>query len=703
MKKIFKQKIKKLTALLTATSLIISFVVGPATASIINNTQATKEYNQIFKEFILPYSYGKISDAYYAGTDRVIINIQDLHCHPKVQRNIANIIETFDKQYGINKIYLEGAYGTVSTHWIKNKLHSNKKILEKMIDSGRLTGAEYYSSLSGKTEIIEGLEEKEPYLENIKRLGDILQEQENINLILNSLEESTEKVKKKYYTNRQNKLEQLFKEYREGKITSQKYYTLLSKHIDKLGIDLTKYENTSIYIMLLDLQKQLNYKSITAELQNLNSLLKKQLPYSVYKSLLENTSNFSELENFYSYIVQLDKDYNFNISLNFKELDKYFRYIELSKKINPVELVKEDTFLLQEINTRFSQTKAQKDVVFLSHFEKYLKDFLTTKITLDDYKYYKDNIDKYVTIYNKYVDNRVLSLLNEYIAKTDKFYEINLDRNTYFDKNMFKETESANKIKSEITTANNDINKIMDNIKSVKKIDVVVTGGFHSQTVTEMIKNHNVSYIVITPNVQGDIKLAEDTYYELAKEQSKISFQTIAPVIASLSPKLQNILLEKIETVKVENTEQIINFDDGKRAKVISELIAANLLESDDLGPVETKIKDVVKSVVDELHEEKVTPEIISKIKNLQTLLRDKEKLQKVIDLLSEGTAKQSVMLIGDMFEKLYTVFDSFVSFANKKLKKLEKISSVKENDNIQEGNNKKKYYDESKEKIKEI
>jgi hypothetical protein len=33
-------------------------------------------------------------------------------------------------------------------------------------------GAEYYSALSGKTNIIKGLETKEPYLENLKRFGE---------------------------------------------------------------------------------------------------------------------------------------------------------------------------------------------------------------------------------------------------------------------------------------------------------------------------------------------------------------------------------------------------------------------------------------------------------------------------------------------------------------------------------------------------
>ena len=94
----------------------------------------------------------------------------------------------------------------------------------------------------------------------------------------------------------------------------------------------------------------------------------------------------------YAYILKLSQDYNIYISRAFPELNKYFGYIELSQQINPIELLKEEEKLTREINTRFSDTVAQREVVFLTDFEKYLKEYLTTKITSDDYEYYKENI-----------------------------------------------------------------------------------------------------------------------------------------------------------------------------------------------------------------------------------------------------------------------------------------------------------------------
>jgi len=526
------QSSKKAIALAVVVCFFMSSVCRDAVAVAAMPTMDATQYKQIFTDFILPYSYGKITKSHFAGTDRVIINIQDLHCHPQVQKNISNIIEMFDKKYGVTNVYLEGAYGDVSTKWLTENIKNDKKkteILNKILETGKLTGAEYYSAASDKTEIIKGLEKKGPYLDNLKRFGDLLEKQDEIQIILKGIEESTAKVKKQYYTKRQYKIEELSKEYVSGSMRPEKYYRLLAKHTEKLGIDLTKYENTYTYIKLLALQKQLDYKAITSQLQALVMILKEKLPYNAYKMLLDNTKNFEQTDKLYAYIIKISKDFGLDLTVNFKELNKYFTYIELSQKINPLELLKEEERLTREINTRFSDTVAQREVVFLTHFEKYLKDYMSTKITSDDYEYYKENIETYKRLYNKYVDNKVFSLLKPYMEEVDTFYKINNDRNDYFTENIFDgvETYEIENIKEEPK----ETNKIIENMDKVTRLDVIVTGGFHSQTVTEILQNQGVSYIVITPNVQGGVKEAEKTYYEIAKEQKEINFQTLATLV----------------------------------------------------------------------------------------------------------------------------------------------------------------------------
>ncbi|MDR1942276.1 MAG: hypothetical protein LBQ47_08110, partial [Endomicrobium sp.] len=530
-----KNFFKKLTAVIAANCFLFSFVAGPSVSAVIDGAQAGKDFKQIFSDFVLPYSYGKITDSHFAGSDRVIINIQDLHCHPDVQKNIGKIIELFDKKYGVQNVFLEGAYGDVDTSWINAGQTGarNAQIIEKMIQTGALTGAEYYSALKSRPDMIKGLESKDAYLENLKTFGWMIEERRRIELILNGIEESVSGLKKKYYNKRQFRLERLYNDYTANKISSRKYFTLLAKHTDRLGIDLYKYPNTLYYLEILNEEKELNYDAISSQLRALLSTFKELLPQQAYSMLLESTGNLSEIDKLYGYLISIAKKFEMDLEVRFPQLNRYFRHIELGRKINPLELVSEEKRLTDEINARFSDTKAQREIVFLISFGRYLKDLLGGKITSSDYEYYKNNIERYKTLYVKYVDNKVLSLLDEYIERVGEFYKINVDRNDYFSDSIFNSI-SASQIENPVISGDS-ASDIIVNMEPVNRVDVIITGGFHTEGVSRIFKDKGVSYITITPNVDGGVKEAEETYYRIAKEQSKISYQALANMVASLS------------------------------------------------------------------------------------------------------------------------------------------------------------------------
>ncbi|GAB1402595.1 hypothetical protein MASR1M68_15060 [Elusimicrobiota bacterium] len=675
--------IKKTLAVLVTGCFLLTSVGGQAVASVADNARATQQYKQIFSDFMLPYTYGKITDAHFASTDRVIINIQDLHCHPKVQKNISNIIDLFDKKYGVQTVYLEGAYGDVDTSWITKTGDSSYRntILEKMIATGRLTGAEYYSAISGKTNIIKGLEKKEPYLENLKRFGAILENREKINVIMESVKRSGNELRTKYYDRRQLKLEELAKQYSQEKISTEKYYALLLKHIDRLGIDLSKYENTLNFMSLFSLQKELKYTEITRDLQLLVSTLKQTLPASAYMMLANSTDNFSQSDKLYGYLVKITRQYNLDLSVNFPELDKYFKYIELSQKINPLELLHENYRLTEEINSRFSNTKAQSDVVFLVNFERYLNEYLTSKITSDDYEYYKNNIARYKKLWAKYVDNKVLSLLDEYIAQSDAFYKINTARNNYFTDNIFNEI-NISAITPSVKT-DNEISNIIENMAQAKRVDVIITGGFHTNTVSEILKNHNASYIVITPNVTDGLKTAEETYYKIAKEQSKISFQALANLIASLSPVEQKRVLILVDPSLESKLGFIADVQEGalneNQLKQLAETVKmAGVLLSDDGNDIKQQL---IQNIKDRLE---ATPDLAQKtdetvleyvdMNRLSQALEKTEELQKLI----EYAVKIKEAKNDTVFNQSIAMLEETASNIMQIIEALQKISTVK-------------------------
>ena len=371
----------KVTAIIVVNCFLLTAVYGQAVAGLLENNRATEQFKQVFDDFNLPYSYGKITSADYRGSDTVVINIQDLHSHPEVQRNINNIISLFDEKYGVKNIYLEGAYGQVSTKWLTVAKDENIKnsVMNKLLENGRLTGAEYYSASKGKTEIIKGLENKDAYFDNLKRFGILIDNQETIVLHIDSIRDTVKKLQEEYYNRQQKKIEELSAGYVSGEIEANKYFTLMRKHAEKLAVDIDAYPNLSMYMTLLDKQKEINYQRTTQELQLFVVKLKENLPYNAYKMLLNETKNFSQMDKLYGYMIKLSRQYNLDLSQNFKELEKFFAYIKLSQAINPLELIKEEQNFKDEINSRFSENKAEEEVVFLSNFVRYYQDYLTGK------------------------------------------------------------------------------------------------------------------------------------------------------------------------------------------------------------------------------------------------------------------------------------------------------------------------------------
>ena len=269
----------KVTAIIVVNCFLLTAVYGQAVAGLLENNRATEQFKQVFEDFDLPYSYGKITSADYRNSDTVVINIQDLHSHPEVQRNINNIISLFDEKYGVKNVYLEGAYGQVSTKWLTVAKDDNIKnaVMNKLLESGRLTGAEYFSASKGKTEIIKGLENKEAYFDNLKRFGALIDNQETITLHIDSIKDTVKHLQEHYYNRQQKKIEELSTGYVSGTIEANKYFALMKKHAEKLAVDIDNYPNLSMYLTLLEKQKEINYQKTTQELQLFVVKLKESL------------------------------------------------------------------------------------------------------------------------------------------------------------------------------------------------------------------------------------------------------------------------------------------------------------------------------------------------------------------------------------------------------------------------------------------
>jgi hypothetical protein len=552
---------KKAVSLVTLSCFLISFLSGEtlhATAEAYNNTEQVK---RVLDGFTVPHTCGRITEVCVSsaavsasGRKPVVVSIQDLHCNPEVQRNIAKILAELDKKYGLNRVYVEGGYGDVSTAWLCNIQDKalRKEVAEALLDQGKLTGTEYYSVMANRPALLKGLEDRALHQENVIRLGKILEKKDHFEAKLADLDRDLKYMEGKYLSSKNRDFNTLVAKHRRGRIDDDKYFQRLGKYVAAINddpgkynailtISMADYPAISAYGELLRSAKHLRYDRIQRQMQRFVQLLKAKLPYSAYNDLMAKTDNFSRLDDLYIYLAKLAKsDTIISVQTGrrqFPDLYRFFDYVEKNQSVNPLTIVEEEKRLTEEIRIGLSRDTSELEVSFLEDFYGYFRNYLLNELTADDYNYFEQRFEKFQTIWGKYaVRNRILELKDDFTL-LNAYYAVNCERNDRFLDNIGE---------ARLSGAADTPDELLKN----SDIIVIVAGGFHSAGLKELITAKNMPYITITPNATHGTTLSDALYTSLAREQAKVfASQSLALALGSTDAEVVSITKTRVKVL----------------------------------------------------------------------------------------------------------------------------------------------------------
>jgi len=566
---------KKLISVATALCFLFSFVFAPAAQAVVETRRSIKEFKAILDDFVIPASIGRVTGSYspegFANAPRVVINIQDLHCNGEVQKNIAGILKLIDSKYKLSKVYVEGASGQLDTSWLVNipDTKLRKALVEKMVDQGHLTGTEYFAALSGKKDILSGIEDEKLYRENYVRLGVILGNKAKYSGLSQSMQKDLDKLKEAYFSTSNKRLEKTIAMYKARELDAAKYYKILLKFAGKLDTDSGRFNALAAgspntypaitgYIGLMEDGKNLKYQNIARQLQEFMRILKQKLPESAYNLLLEKTDNLTKLDELYIYLSRISSEYKLDLSVNFPQLATFLTYLSNSQGINPNELVKQEKRLIENIRTGLSRNQAELEVSFLSDFFSYFDDYLNNKLTSEDYVYFSKRSGEFKELWTKYTGNDRFNGMKADFDMLAEYYGVNFQRNDSFMRNINIDhiangtnSRAADTAPGNSSTAGAGLSGIPANSEVV----VIVAGGFHTGGIETLLAGKKIPYITITPNVTGETKTADAVYQEIVKQQAKILAQAFANMpMTELIRRTNNAS----ETGKVEILEGVL-------------------------------------------------------------------------------------------------------------------------------------------------
>lgn len=467
----------------------------------------------------LSQDLGSVTYSNIKDSQNVVINIQDLHGNAQVQKKIYAILKSLSENNDIKAIYLEGASNNVDVSWLKNSNNKNQaEVSNILLNMGMLTGTEYFALNDTKNIPLYGLEDKTVHQDNINRLSLMITDNKFVTEKLLSIKKDLTILNNKYVNQKNKNFSELINNYETKKIDTVHFYSALLNYVETISKNPDKYNNLinlqkqdyidlSLFRDMLLLETEINKKKLAYEIQNILAVMKESLPLQEYRTFLNLTDNAQNISALINNINQFCSNKNINLAKKYPNVNLMIQYQNKSKDINLANVLKQEQLIISNIKAALSYSSAEYEIVFLNDFYVYLEKALTNNLTAKDYTYFNKSIDKFETLYPKYVVYNQLKDIQKYIDNSKTFYQVNNERNSIF----------LEKIK-------NTLNKNPGN----KNVIVTVTGGYHSEGLSKLLSEQNISFISVTPNFTNSTNI--NIYNNIINAESS---QTLAFTIAS--------------------------------------------------------------------------------------------------------------------------------------------------------------------------
>nr|MBU1328765.1 hypothetical protein [Candidatus Omnitrophota bacterium] len=461
---------------------------------------------------------GKVIDSYVAPDSKgTIIHIQDLHTNSEASINLAGILEILLKDYDLGLVCSEGASGVVDTSSVSSFPDSKirEKVAKVFVNSGELTGEEYLSITKYPDLPIWGIEDKDLYFQHIIEFNKIMKFSPDALTFINQVKVALDKLKPKIYSKELLDLDSKEIEYQESKLDTTKYldYLLCSRP----GLDISNYKNIAIFKDSLEAEKTIDQSKIIKEsqdiLSNLQTILKEKDNKSEIKSLSIKAGLFKDKKispfSFYSYLDELARRHLKEDLGNYPDFINFVSYLKKINSLDSTKLFNEIEELTTDVKDFISDNDNQKLLTKSLRNIRFLENFFNLKISNEELEYYFKGKESFkVTFFE--------SFLKENLKKynIDSFIDFNAD---LIDKNL-PELEAFYEIAHKRDLALFD-NAIAEIEKRKVKTSSIIAGGFHTQGITDLLKEQGYSYVVVSPYSKTQID--EENYRDLLAGKRK--------------------------------------------------------------------------------------------------------------------------------------------------------------------------------------
>ena len=272
------------------------------------------------------------------------------------------------------------------------------------------------------------------------------------------------------------------------------YIMMLNDWVVRQKVDVSKYSNFNMLVKVQVIEEQIDFKIVEKERTRLIDELNKKLNNAEKKDVVKKSLDFKLgkmlPDEYYSYMKKISEEKGIPRE-NYYHLFQYVDYLELNEKIDKTKMFDECPIVENAIAETLYQNENQRKLFVFSRNVSILYRMFKLELQRADYYHYGKhksnfNVDSFLS----FIKVQAGSFGINYAENPD-VYEI--DKNRPIIEEFYDVAIIRDQILLDNTLARMDRQGV--------DVAVIITGGFHSEGITNIMQEEKIAYAVISPRI----------------------------------------------------------------------------------------------------------------------------------------------------------------------------------------------------------
>ncbi len=488
----------------------------------------------------LPETVATIEDAYNANQStsapahqKTIYLLQDAHTNESAQYNLAKALdiilkkENSSSESGVRSsektsfthselrtpsselkfVFTEAGIGDNSLSFLRpfRPLSERTRLAKMYTKKGILHGAEYLDLTSDHSFILWGVENPDLYLKTIEDYKHVAKERPRFELYLKKIAATLDTLNNRFLNP---SLQQFLKEsklYHSDKLALTEYFQALQREATIHNLDLKKYPHLTKLKDLKDKEEKIDFQKANEQhqkaVQSLSPKAQQELKDISSVKAGKVLQNKKEERAYFQYLEEMlgHQSTSAPEHQNYTELNKYFSYLKLAKAIQAKDILSELKAFEIDVFKALAKTEDEKSLIQSEETLRYLNKLFTFTLTPEEFGVMSSEFgaNKGLEHLTGFLNKKIMDLetyyerslflekgYEEMIERALNFYKLTFERDQYFLDQALSKMDQENQTKA-----------------------ALITGGFHTTNLKELLKKKNISYISITPQALQETNL----------------------------------------------------------------------------------------------------------------------------------------------------------------------------------------------------